>query len=53
MTPRYVLAPVAAHDLVHIWRYIRKHTSIEMAERVEHVILDKIAFLASAPGGKI
>jgi plasmid stabilization system protein ParE len=50
MTPRYILAPVAAQDLVRIWRYIKKHTSIEMAERVERVILDKIVFLSSAPG---
>jgi len=50
MTPRYVLAPVAAHDLVQIWRYIQKHSSIEMADRVEQVIRDKIVFLARTPG---
>jgi toxin ParE1/3/4 len=43
---RYVLAPEAALDLVQIWRYIKKQSSIEMADRVESVIRDRIVFLA-------
>jgi len=50
MSGRYVLAPEAASDLVQIWRYIKKQSSVAMADRVEAVILDKIAFLAENPG---
>ncbi len=50
MTRRYVLAPRAALDLVQIWRYIKKQTSVEIADRVDSVIRDKIAFLARSPG---
>lgn len=50
MSARYVLAPQAALDLVEIWRYIRRQASLEMADRVESVIRDKIAFLAKNPG---
>jgi plasmid stabilization system protein ParE len=50
MTRRYVLAPEAALDLVQIWRYIKKQSSVEIADRVESVILDKIVFLATNPG---
>jgi plasmid stabilization system protein ParE len=35
MTPRYVLAPQAARDLVQIWRYIKDRGSLETANRVE------------------
>lgn len=49
MRPRYVLAPAAARDLVGIWRYIKKQSSLEMAERVEAVIRDRIVFLAENP----
>jgi plasmid stabilization system protein ParE len=48
--PRYVLAPKAAHNLVRIWRYIKNKASLEMADRVESVIRDKIAYLAGSPG---
>jgi toxin ParE1/3/4 len=51
MKPRYVLAPEAARDLVGIWRYIKKQSSLEMAERVEGVIRDRIVFLAENPNG--
>src|ERR1700757_2677881 len=51
MSRRYVLAPEAAHDLVQIWRYIKKNASIEMADRVESVIREKIVYLAGRPGG--
>ena len=51
MSRRYVLAPEAAHDLVQIWRYIKKNASLEMADRVESVIRDKIVYLAERPGG--
>jgi plasmid stabilization system protein ParE len=50
MTPRYVLAPEAADDLVRIWRYIGAQSSIETADRVEAVILGRLAFLADTPG---
>jgi|SRR5580698_627787 toxin ParE1/3/4 len=46
MRVRYVLAPEAALDLVQIWRYIKKQSSTEMADRVESVIKDRIIFLA-------
>jgi plasmid stabilization system protein ParE len=50
MSGRYVLAPEAAFDLVEIWRYMKKQSSIEMADRVESVIRDKIVFPAGNPG---
>ncbi|MGB7552997.1 MAG: type II toxin-antitoxin system RelE/ParE family toxin [Candidatus Korobacteraceae bacterium] len=50
MISRYVLAPEAAIDLVEIWRYIKRQSSIEIADRVESGIRDKIAFLAGNPG---
>src|ERR1035441_1321933 len=50
MSGRYVLAPEAAFDLVEIWRYIKKQSSIEIADRVEAVIRDRIVFLAGNPG---
>jgi len=50
MTPRYVLSPEAADDLVRIWRYVSAQTTVAAADRVEAAILDRIVFLASAPG---
>jgi toxin ParE1/3/4 len=50
MTGRYVLAPEAALDLVQIWRYLKKQSSVETADRVESVIRDKIVFLAANAG---
>jgi plasmid stabilization system protein ParE len=50
MSVRYVLAPEAALDLVQIWRYIKKQSSVTGADRVESVIRDKIVFLARTPG---
>jgi plasmid stabilization system protein ParE len=50
MTRRYVLAPEAALDLVQIWRYIKKQSSVEIADRVESVIRDRIVFLTTSPG---
>ena len=47
---RYVLAPEAALDLVHIWRYIKKQSNVTVADRVESVIRNKIVFLATTPG---
>jgi len=47
---RYVLPPDAALDLVQIWRYVMSNASLEMADRVESVIREKIAFLAGRPG---
>jgi plasmid stabilization system protein ParE len=51
MKGRYVLAPEAALDLVQIWRYIKNSASLEMADRVETAIREKIVFLAGRPGG--
>jgi plasmid stabilization system protein ParE len=48
MRRRYVLAPEAALDLVHIWRFIRKESSEEIADRVEAAIRDQIVSLAKA-----
>jgi antitoxin ParD1/3/4/toxin ParE1/3/4 len=50
MRGRYVLAPEAAFDLVEIWRYVRRQSSIQIADRVESVVRDKIVFLAGNPG---
>jgi plasmid stabilization system protein ParE len=44
MSVRYVLAPQAALDLVEIWRYIKEHTSVTIADRVETTIRERIAF---------
>jgi plasmid stabilization system protein ParE len=49
MRVRYVLAPEAALDLIQIWRYIKKQSSVAMADRVESVIRDRIVFLAATP----
>ncbi len=49
MTPRYVLSPEAAHDLVQIWLYIRQQGSEETANQVEKAIRDRMAFLSSQP----
>jgi antitoxin ParD1/3/4 len=51
MNRRYILAPDAALDLVRIWQYIKQRSSREMADRVESVIRERIAFLAQNPGG--
>ena len=51
MKRRYILAPQAARDLVQIWRYIKKESSQETADRVESVIRSKFAYLADFPGG--
>jgi antitoxin ParD1/3/4/toxin ParE1/3/4 len=50
MTPRYILAPEAAQDLVKIWSYIKQQSSARMANRVEEVIRERIAFLSENPG---
>ena len=50
MKRRYILAPEAASDLAEIWLYIKTNSGVEMAERVESVIRDKILLLAKAPG---
>ena len=42
MTLGYVLAPEAALDLARIWRYIKKQSSVAVADHVESVIRDKI-----------
>lgn len=50
MSLRYILAPEAARDLIQIWRYIKKQSNIEIADRVEAAIRERIAFLAANPG---
>src|ERR1700683_2509443 len=50
MRRRYVLPPEAAIDLVKIWRYIKKQSGNEMADRVEAAIRGQIVFLAANPG---
>jgi toxin ParE1/3/4 len=50
MKRRYVLAPEAARDLAEIWRYVRKQSGLEIADRVESGIRDKIVRVATAPG---
>lgn len=50
MTPRYVLAPQAALDLVEIWQYLKEHASVTAADKVESAILEGIGFLAGTPG---
>jgi toxin ParE1/3/4 len=49
MKPLYLVAPQAALDLAEIWRYIQERSSIAMADRVESVILEKLALLAKSP----
>ncbi|HEY6988225.1 MAG TPA: type II toxin-antitoxin system RelE/ParE family toxin [Bryobacteraceae bacterium] len=51
MKRRYVLAPQAARDLVDIWRYPKRESSEETADRVESVIRSKFAYLAAFPNG--
>ncbi|HEY7352177.1 MAG TPA: type II toxin-antitoxin system RelE/ParE family toxin [Terriglobales bacterium] len=50
MTPRYILAPQAAQDLFAIWQYIKRQGGQAVADRVESVIRDRIAFLSENPG---
>ena len=50
MKSRFVLSPEALEDLASIWQYIQTQTSTEIANRVESVIRERIAFLASNPG---
>ena len=47
---RYILAPAAARDLVEIWRYIKKHSSLTTADRVESIIREKILLLVGSQG---
>ncbi len=49
MKSRYLLAPQAAADLVEIWHYVKEQASSNMADRVELVIRERIAFLARTP----
>ena len=50
MKRRYMVAPEAARDLVQIWRYLKKESGRETADRVESVIRGKFAYLAAFPG---
>lgn len=51
MRRRYILAPEAALDLFQIWRHIKNNASLEMADRVEHAIREKVVYLAERPAG--
>ena len=42
----YVLAPEAALDLLEIWKYLKNGAGIQVADRVESVIREKIVYLA-------
>lgn len=48
MKGRYDVSPQAARDLAQ-WRYVKKESSEETAERVESVIRGKFAYLADFP----
>lgn len=50
MKPRFVLSPEALEDMASIWHYVQAQSSREMADRVESVIRDRMAFLARNPG---
>lgn len=50
MKPRYVLAPVAARDLIEIWNYLDQQASREIAKHVESFIRGRIEFLSENPG---
>ena len=50
MRASYVLAPEAAFDLARIWRYLRRETNLSLADHVESVIRNRMAFLARSPG---
>jgi plasmid stabilization system protein ParE len=49
MKSRYILSPEAADDLIGIWRYIKEQSNLEIADRVESVIRERIVFLARHP----
>ena len=50
MRRRYILAPAAARELAGIWRYIKKESNQETADRVESVLRSKFTYLAEFPG---
>jgi len=43
MKRRYIVSPEAGFDLVKIWRHLRQNATVDMADRVESVIREKIA----------
>ena len=49
MKSRYILSPEAANDLIGIWQYIKQQSNLEVADRVESVIRERIVFLARHP----
>ncbi len=51
MKRRYIPAPQAARELVQIWRYIKKESSQQTADRVESVIRSKFVYFADFPLG--
>jgi|SRR5580704_5638056 plasmid stabilization system protein ParE len=50
MNVRFVLSPQAAVELVEIWHYISKHSTVAMADRIEAAIREKMAFLSEHSG---
>jgi plasmid stabilization system protein ParE len=50
MRRRYILSPDAALDIVQIWRFIKANVSVEMADRVESEVREKMVYLAGRPG---
>ena len=46
----YVLSRDAVEDLIQIWRYIKRQSTAEMADRVETAIRAKFVILAETPG---
>jgi len=50
MSGRYVLAPQAALDLFKIWLFVKDQASLEMANRVESAIKERMSFLAGTSG---
>ena len=49
MKRRYVLAPQAARDLAQIWRYLKKESGRETADRIESVIRNQFGYFADFP----
>ena len=44
-----MLAPEAALDQAAIWRYLRRQANLALADHVESVIRNRIAFLVQSP----
>jgi plasmid stabilization system protein ParE len=49
MGERFVLASLAALDLLEIWEYIKDQATVTTADHVGLAVRERIAFLAAAP----